>query len=114
MKCEYCQNEPIRACLLCGAFYCKSHGRFMEALKLKGQPIQNSLCMKCSERTGKQMKTLGIVFIGIGLAMLTLGGIIAAASGEPAVGLIFLLQGFVFGIIGLVFRSKHSKDNNPF
>jgi uncharacterized membrane protein len=70
--------------------------------------------MRCGERTGRQMKNFGAVFIGIGLGLLTLGGILATTTREPAVGFIFLLQGIIFGSIGAVFRFGKLAGKKPY
>lgn len=103
MKCQFCSKEPIRACLVCGVFYCETHGRYSQNITSLQKARLSSLCQNCSGIVGKNLKAVGKVFGMIGLGMTVLGASLVAILGDFIPGGIFLIQGLVFCTLGLVF-----------
>ena len=111
MKCYSCHREPIRACLMCGSFYCSEHGKFNEIVKFNMQmPFSNSLCEECASKRTSQTKKLSLIFGLIALVELPIGLVIMIASNTFMPGGIFLLQGILFGMISLFFIVKEQRD----
>lgn len=84
-----------------------------DPVQRSGQPWFNSQCMKCCEATRGQFAKVGLVFIFIGLGLALVGASLALAKVFP-VGLIFVAQGVVFTIIGLVFRLMRSNSSSKY
>lgn len=106
MRCEYCNAEPVRACLKCGCLVCRTHSRVFGSKGYGTQVNLSSQCMKCAEATGRQLSRSGTVFFLIGAIEFVIGAIVAAASGLTVLGLILIGQGTIFAATGLFLRKR--------
>lgn len=106
MKCHFCSHEPTHTCLVCGVFFCDLHGTFQDSPKIQKYPMLNSCCQRCQLKVRQNWRVLGKVFGGIGLGLLLVSGVVIAVTSQLLPGMIFLGQGLVFSLLGLVFFLK--------
>lgn len=111
-KCYACDREPIRTCLVCGVFYCPEHGVYKETPKPQWNQYQNlnSRCLECSKAVNGQNKKLATVFGILGVIEVIFGTVMLVAMQQFNPGGIFLIQGLVFSVLGLIFGYKSMKD----
>lgn len=107
MKCQYCNREPVRACLMCGVFYCEEHGKYLAVPgAFRKAPYVNSLCQECQEKSNVSLKNLAIVFGTLGGIFATFGFVMTISLQTFVPGGIFLIQGLVFLLITMIFGMK--------
>lgn len=113
VKCNFCDRVPIRACLMCGVFYCEEHGDFKEKnVAFRQAPFLNSLCRDCKEKNKVSRKSVVIIFGIIGSLFASMGLALVVGMGQFLPGGIFLIQGGVFLMATLFVYLKGLNSHN--
>ena len=112
MKCQYCDRPPVRACLLCGVFYCAEHGEFKEKpVVLRQALFMNSVCQECKVQQFIPAKRMMQVFGMLGAVLTSFGFVMTISLQRFLPGGIFLIQGSVFLLITMVFAFQVARKN---